>query len=76
MAFSNATSSIATPCPKSQHSNDGLPDLDAAQFIWGTNIDPSKLTALLRTKFGAGAFDTHVSVCQPSERVLLARQLC
>lgn len=38
---------------------------DEAQSISGNNIDPAKLTMLLRIKFGAGAYNFHVS---PVER--------
>jgi len=36
---------------------DGL----ATQDICGRNINQTKLTALLRMKFGVGAYDIHVS---------------
>lgn len=55
------TTSIATQYVVLEGRGDGLPDLDAAQFISGSNIDPSKLTALLRKTFGKGAYNTHVS---------------
>ena len=34
----------------------------AAQSISGSYIDSSKLTTLLRTKFGAGAYNIRVSI--------------
>jgi hypothetical protein len=34
--------------------------LEDIQSISGRNIDPTKLTMLLRIKFGAGAYDIHV----------------
>jgi hypothetical protein len=36
-------------------------DFEDAQSISGRNIDPDMLTMLLRVKFGAGAYDIHVS---------------
>ena len=36
-------------------------DFEDAQSISGRNIDPDMLTMLLRGKFGAGAYDIHVS---------------
>jgi hypothetical protein len=38
-------------------------DIDDFQSIPGACIDATKLLALLRMKFGAGAYDMHVS-CQ------------
>lgn len=37
------------------------------QDICGRNINQTKLTALLRMKFGVGAYDIHVSCSQVSE---------
>lgn len=39
-----------------------FPNLDSAQVILGSNIDPSKLKTLLGTKFGVRAYNMHVSV--------------
>jgi hypothetical protein len=41
--------------------NDGLLDLEDAQSISESNIDPAKLATLLRIKFGPGTYDIHVS---------------
>ena len=46
-----------------EQSDDAL-DFDDAQSISGRNIDPKKLAMLLRVKFGAGAYDIHVSTLQ------------
>jgi hypothetical protein len=62
MATISATSLIATGYPAWEDCDENLPDLGAAQFISGSNIDHSKLMTLLRTKFGAAAYDTHVSL--------------
>jgi len=35
--------------------------LEDAQSISGSNIDPARLAALLRIKFGVGTYDIHVS---------------
>lgn len=40
------------------------PYWDEAQSISGNNIDPAKLTMLLRMKFGAGAYNFHVSTVE------------
>jgi hypothetical protein len=40
--------------------SDNESDLDEAQPISGSNIDPAKLRTLLRIKFG-GAYEIHVS---------------
>lgn len=53
--------------------SDDLPDFNAAQSISGRNIDSGKLSALLRTKFGAGAYDIHIM--QNSYRVIAPRRL-
>jgi hypothetical protein len=36
--------------------------IKSAQAIAGSNIDSGKLTALLRIKFGAGAYNVYVSL--------------
>lgn len=41
---------------------DEIPEVAPTQAISGRNINPTKLISLLRTKFGAGAYDIHVSV--------------
>jgi hypothetical protein len=41
--------------------DDLLLEIKSAQAISGSNIDSGKLTALLRIKFGAGAYNVHVS---------------
>lgn len=46
--------------------NGGFPDWADAQSISGSNIDPAKLTMLLRIKFGGGAYDFHVSTASSS----------
>ncbi|KAI8941653.1 hypothetical protein NX059_002866 [Plenodomus lindquistii] len=48
-------------------------DLNEAQSISGRNIDPEKLTMLLRIKFGAGAYDVHIM--QGSYCVVAPRKL-
>lgn len=52
---------------------DTLPDFSRAQSISGRNIDSSKLTALLTTNFGAGAYDVYIM--QNSYRVVAPRRL-
>jgi hypothetical protein len=42
----------------SSDASDGI----AAQSIFGSYIDSGKLTTLLRTKFGAGAYNIRVSI--------------
>jgi hypothetical protein len=39
---------------------DDLPEFEPTQAICGRNINPTKLISLLRTKFGAGAYDIEV----------------
>ena len=39
---------------------DDLPDPEPTQAISASNISPTKLMLLLRTKFGAGSYDIHV----------------
>jgi hypothetical protein len=41
-------------------------DDDLTQDISGRNINPTKLSALLRAKFGAGAYELHVSLYETS----------
>ncbi|KAF2714313.1 hypothetical protein K504DRAFT_486259 [Pleomassaria siparia CBS 279.74] len=60
MASVGTSSSVATQDHALGELDDSLPDPDAAQFIPGSNIDPSKLMLFLRTKFGAGTYDTHI----------------
>jgi hypothetical protein len=35
--------------------------IDSHQDVSGRNINPAKLTAMLRAKFGVGAYEIHVS---------------
>jgi hypothetical protein len=52
---------VSTPSIRYYDEDDDLSDLEDAQSISGSNIDPAKLAALLRIKFGAGTYDIHVS---------------
>jgi hypothetical protein len=52
---------VSTPSIRNYDEDDDLSDLEDAQSISGSNIDPAKLAALLRIKFGAGTYDIHVS---------------
>ena len=47
--------------------DDDVPDGLATQDISGRNINQIKLTAMLRMKFGVGAYDVHVSCNQASK---------
>jgi len=42
--------------------DDDVPEALATQDISGRNINQTKLTTLLRMKFGVGAYDVHVSL--------------
>lgn len=44
-----------------------IADLETAQSISGSNIDSEKLTALLGIKFGAGAYNVHVSLSSKAD---------
>jgi hypothetical protein len=68
MTASNVLTCVGTPLPSSETHHNGFPDLDDIQSISGRNIDPTKLTMLLRVKFGAGAYDIHVSTLKGCER--------
>jgi hypothetical protein len=52
---------VSPPSMTEQDEDDYLSDLEEAQSISGSNIDPAKLATLLRIKFGAGTYDIHVS---------------
>lgn len=52
---------VSRPSIRDYDEDDDLSDLEDAQSISGSNIDPAKLAALLRIKFGAGTYDIHVS---------------
>jgi hypothetical protein len=56
----NLTSSNAAGPPAINDLSDV--DIDSHQDIAGRNINPAKLTALLRAKFGAGAYQLTVSL--------------
>lgn len=43
-----------------EQEDDELSDLEDAQSIPGSSIDPNKLAMLLRIEFGAGAYGIHV----------------
>ncbi|KAL6704963.1 hypothetical protein ACN47E_007508 [Coniothyrium glycines] len=53
--------------------DDDHSEWDDAQSISGSNIDPAKLTTLLRIKFGAGAYDIHI--IQNSYCIIAPRKL-
>jgi hypothetical protein len=63
MTTSKATAyvQVSPPQMREQDEDDYLSDLEEAQSISGSNIDPAKLATLLRIKFGAGTYDIHVS---------------
>ncbi|KAG9195324.1 hypothetical protein G6011_00445 [Alternaria panax] len=52
---------VSSPSMREQDEDDYLSDLEEAQSISGSNIDPGKLATLLRIKFGAGTYDIHVN---------------
>jgi hypothetical protein len=52
---------VSSPSMREHDEDDCLSDLEEAQSISGSNIDPAKLATLLRIKFGAGSYDIHVS---------------
>jgi len=52
---------VSTPSIRRYDEDDDLSDFEDAQSISGSNIDPAKLAALLRIKFGVGTYDIHVS---------------
>lgn len=59
--------SVPTTSSRSQSRDDFLLEIKSAQAISGSHIDSGKLTALLRVKFGAGAYNVHVCrVCVQS----------
>jgi hypothetical protein len=60
MTASNVLTCVGTPLPSLDTHHGGVTDLEDIQSISGRNIDPTKLTMLLRIKFGAGAYDIHV----------------
>jgi hypothetical protein len=55
---------VSSPSIREHDEDDCLSDLEEAQSISGSNIDPAKLATLLRIKFGAGTYDIHVSTAQ------------
>jgi hypothetical protein len=68
MTASSPVAYMKVPRPTREEYDDDLSDFEDAQSISGTNIDPTKLTMLLRIKFGAGAYDIHVSTPKDCER--------
>jgi hypothetical protein len=58
----NATPHSGTPEPNREEANDEKSGTSPTQAISGRNIDPAKLKILLRIKFGAGAYNIHVSL--------------
>ncbi|KAH9880404.1 hypothetical protein IAQ61_000695 [Plenodomus lingam] len=54
------TTTWRTTADHSSDSDEDYFELNPTQAISGRNIDPMKLKVLLRTKFGAGAYDMHV----------------
>ncbi|KAF1850769.1 uncharacterized protein K460DRAFT_361536 [Cucurbitaria berberidis CBS 394.84] len=78
MTVSSATSSIGTERLSLNEHHVEFPDLDDAQSISGSNIDPAKLTMLLRVKFGAGSYDIYImhnSYCIIAPRKLSAGEI-
>ncbi|KAF2253071.1 hypothetical protein BU26DRAFT_515451 [Trematosphaeria pertusa] len=67
------SSYIGTQCRLSEEHNNELPDLGSAQSIPGRHINPTKLTALLRIKFGAGTYE--VQIVQNSYCIIAPRKL-
>ncbi|KAI4958380.1 hypothetical protein J4E86_003980 [Alternaria arbusti] len=58
---------VSRPSIRDYDEDDDLSDLEDAQSISGSNIDPAKLAALLRIKFGAGTYDIHLDVKEEDE---------
>ena len=56
--------------------DDDEPNGLTTQDISGRNINQTKLTALLRMKFGVGAYDIHVSCSQVAEYCRLSKRIC
>ncbi|KAL1795666.1 hypothetical protein ACET3X_005890 [Alternaria dauci] len=73
MTVSAINTVVETALSSSVEQSPGVPDLDDAQSISGRNIDPNKLTMLLRVKFGAGAYDVHIM--QNSYCIIAPRRL-
>ena len=69
MTTSDAVAYVKAPRPSWEEYDDDSSDFEDVQSISGTNIDPTKLTMLLRVKFGAGAYDIHVSASNNAERL-------
>jgi hypothetical protein len=63
MTASHIVANVEGPTPSTRENDKDIDpfNLERAQSIPGSSIDPEKLITLLKTKFGAGNYDIHVS---------------